>query len=157
MPRGKKYELNKLDETLAALSQVTTKPKSTINLKEIIRKLKPQIKRLRGCDYSWGEIRQLLKQQGIELAENTLKDYLKTPRRSNKKPQSPAKLVTAQRETGKGMTAEKKDDKLLQVQNENRQQNQTEPPKKPEERIAKSLVPKPVTSEYTPIKLRMKS
>lgn len=157
MPRGKKYELNKLDEILAALGQVTPKPKSTMNLKELIRGLKPKIKCLRRWNYSWVEIVQVLKQQQIEVTEETLKDYLKTTRRSNKKPQSPAKVVTAQKESVKGKTAEKKDDKLFQVQIENSEQNQTEQPKQPEERSTESSVPEPNTSEYIPIKLRMKS
>lgn len=87
MAKRKKFEVDKLDETLDALNKVAPKPKTSINLRELIRGLKPKIKRLRSWKYEWHEIVALLKEQGIEIAEDTLKEYLKTPRR--KKAKSP--------------------------------------------------------------------
>ena len=81
MAKGKKFEVDKLDETLDALNKVAPKPKTSINLRELIRGLKPKIKRLRSWKYEWHEIVAFLKEQGIEIAEDTLKEYLKTPRR----------------------------------------------------------------------------
>ena len=81
MAKGKQFEVDKLDETLDALNKVAPKPKTSINLRELIRGLKPKIKRLRSWKYEWHEIVTLLKEQGIEIAEDTLKEYLKTPRR----------------------------------------------------------------------------
>ncbi len=86
MPRGKKFASDKLNETIEALDKVTPKPKNTINLRQLIRGLKPKIKRLRSWGYEWHEVVQLLQQQGIEIAEDTLKEYLKTPRRKKEKP-----------------------------------------------------------------------
>jgi hypothetical protein len=85
MAKGKKFEVDKLDETLDALNKVAPKPKTSINLRELIRGLKPKIKRLRSWKYEWHEIVALLKEQGIEIAEDTLKEYLKTPRRKTAK------------------------------------------------------------------------
>lgn len=85
MAKGKKFEVDKLDETLDALNKVAPKPKTSINLRELIRGLKPKIKRLRSWKYEWHEIVTLLKEQGIEIAEDTLKEYLKTPRRKTVK------------------------------------------------------------------------
>jgi hypothetical protein len=86
VPRGKKFASDKLNETIEALDKVTPKPKNTINLRQLIRGLKPKIKRLRSWGYEWHEVVQLLQQQGIEIAEDTLKEYLKTPRRKKEKP-----------------------------------------------------------------------
>ena len=86
VPRGKKFEAGKLGETLEALDSVTPKPKESINLKELVKGLKPKIKRLRAWDYSWAEIVELLGQQKIEISEDTLKEYMKTPRRKKDKP-----------------------------------------------------------------------
>lgn len=85
MPRGKKFASDKLTETIEALDKVTPKPKTTINLRQLIRGLKPKIKRLRSWGYEWHEVVQLLQQQGIEIAEDTLKEYLKTPRRKKER------------------------------------------------------------------------
>ena len=85
MAKRKKFEVDKLDETLDALNKVAPKPKTSINLRELIRGLKPKIKRLRSWKYEWHEIVALLKEQGIEIAEDTLKEYLKTPRRKTAK------------------------------------------------------------------------
>ena len=85
MAKGKKFEVDKLDETLDALNKVAPKPKISINLRELIKGLKPKIKRLRSWKYEWHEIVALLKEQGIEIAEDTLKEYLKTPRRKTAK------------------------------------------------------------------------
>jgi len=85
MAKGKQFKVDKLDETLDALNKVAPKPKTSINLRELIRGLKPKIKRLRSWKYDWAEIVELLKEQGIEIAEDTLKEYLKTPRRKTAK------------------------------------------------------------------------
>ena len=85
MAKRKKFEVDKLDETLDALNKVAPKPKTSINLRELIKGLKPKIKRLRSWKYEWHEIVALLKEQGIEIAEDTLKEYLKTPRRKTAK------------------------------------------------------------------------
>lgn len=94
MAKGKKFEVDKLDETLNALNKVTSKPKTSINLRELIRGLKPKIKRLRSWKYDWAEIVELLKEQGIEIAEDTLKEYLKTPRRKTAKSTTEKALVS---------------------------------------------------------------
>ncbi len=94
MPRGKKFETGKLNETLSALNSVTPKPKDSLNLKQLIKGLKPKIKRLRSWNYSWAEITELLGQQGITISEDTLKEYMKTPRRKNKK-EKPATQETS--------------------------------------------------------------
>lgn len=102
MPRGKKFATGKLDETLEALNKVAPKPKTSINLRELIRGLKPKIKRLRSQGYEWHEIVQLLKEQGIEIASDTLKEYLKTPRRRKVKPATEEPLSEGLEDSKKG-------------------------------------------------------
>ncbi len=156
MARGKKFETNKLDETLAALSQVTPKPKNTIKLKELIRGLKPRIKRLRSWDYSWVEIVELLKKQGIEIAEDTLKDYLKTTRRSPKKTQSAAALLPAADQLENRQRWEKKDNDRRQIQMNNLQLVPANEVKLPEEKLTNSPMTEPEPNDYSPIKLTMR-
>jgi hypothetical protein len=67
MAKGKKFEVDKLDETLDALNKVAPKPKTSINLRELIRGLKPKIKRLRSWKYEWHEIVALLKSRVLKL------------------------------------------------------------------------------------------
>lgn len=172
MARGKKFETNKLDETLEALGQVAPKPKTTIKLKELVRGLKPKIKRLRNGGYSWAEIVELLKEQGVEITEGTLKDYIKTPRRKHKaieqtepnkllednkigieletkKEQSkPSKLAELQPELVQVTLQTSKDDKIELVETSKINQNK--------EILTKSPKTKLEPSDYTPIKLTMR-
>ena len=101
MAKGKQFEVDKLDETLDALNKVTPKPKTSINLRELIRGLKPKIKRLRSWKYEWHEIVALLKEQGIEIAEDTLKEYLKTPRRKTAKSPTQKALLSETNDNSK--------------------------------------------------------
>ncbi len=172
MPRGKKFETNKLDETLEALGQVAPKPKTTIKLKELIRGLKPKIKRLRSWGYSWAEIVELLKQEKIEIGEGTLKDYMKTSRRKpkdskqvegkklpedikvglnlemNKDQKELTKVTESSSESAQVSLPVNKDDKIEPVETDSLNQNK--------EIAAKSTKNKSEPSDYTPIKITMR-
>lgn len=174
MPRGKSFETNKLDETLEALGQVAPKPKTSIKLKELIRGLKPKIKRLRSWGYSWAEIVELLKQEKIEITEDTLKNYIKTPRRKpkaikqidpnklpednnigiepeTKKDQSkPSNLTESQPELMQVSLQTSKDDKIEPGETGKANQNKEAPT------TSKSPKTKPEPKDYTPIKITMR-
>src|SRR4028118_502086 len=108
MAKGKKFEIDKLDETLDALNKVAPKPKISINLRELIKGLKPKIKRLRSWKYEWHEIVALLKEQGIEIAEDTLKEYLKTPRRKTAKSPTEKALLSETNDNSKNEQPDRK-------------------------------------------------
>lgn len=114
MAKGKKFEVDKLDETLDALNKVAPKPKTSINLRELIRGLKPKIKRLRSWKYEWHEIVALLKEQGIEIAEDTLKEYLKTPRRKPAKSLTEKALLSETNDNSKNEQATNNDELKLE-------------------------------------------
>lgn len=124
MAKGKKFEVDKLDETLDALNKVAPKPKTSINLRELIRGLKPKIKRLRSWKYEWHEIVALLKEQGIEIAEDTLKEYLKTPRRRTAKVSQEKVLLSRTNDDNKNKQATNNNELKLEPKSESIEQQE---------------------------------
>lgn len=148
MPRGKKFTTGKVDETLEALDKVTPKPKTVINLKELIKELKPKIKRLRSWGYEWHEIVGLLNQQGIEIAEDTLKQYLITPRRKLNKPATKKTSLLESNNSKKDKQVRNKDNELKQVG--------TDKLNKDDEELTAITEPESESDSYQPIKLTMR-
>ena len=126
MAKGKKFEIDKLDETLDALNKVTPKPKTSINLRELIRGLKPKIKRLRSWKYEWHEIVALLKEQGIEIAEDTLKEYLKTPRRKIAKSPTEKALLSETNDNSKNKQATNEDELKVKPKSESAEKQESQ-------------------------------
>lgn len=125
MTKGKKFEVDKLDETLDALNKVAPKPKTSINLRELIRGLKPKIKRLRSWKYEWHEIVALLKEQGIEIAEDTLKEYLKTPRRKIAKSPTEKALLSEINDNSKNKQATNEDELKVKPKSESAEKQES--------------------------------
>lgn len=163
MPRGKKFTTGKVDETLEALNQVTPKQKTAINLKELIKRLKPKIKRLRSWGYEWHEIVVLLKQQGIEIAEDTLKQYLTTPRHKPEKSATKKSSPLDSDNSKKGKQVSKADNDLKQVEtnkltedDEELKQVRADQLNQDDEELTTSTEPESELGSYQPIKLTMR-
>ena len=120
------YMVDKLDETLDALNKVAPKPKTSINLRELIRGLKPKIKRLRSWKYEWHEIVALLKEQGIEIAEDTLKEYLKTPRRKTAKVSQEKVLLAETNDDNKNEQATNDNELKLEQKSESAEKQESQ-------------------------------
>ena len=70
-----------IDE-IAAHLQTQPKKEKGATTREAVGRLRPHILRLRSDGYAWDEILAMLRQKGVSLTLNTLRDYLK-PRGSN--------------------------------------------------------------------------
>ena len=160
MPQSRKFESGKLLSALEALDKTAPKPKETINLRELIKGLKPKIKRLRSWNYSWAEIVELLKQQQIEISENTLKEYVKTPRRQKDKLATKETVEPSQPKNNRRVRSE--DDKVEQEKATGLNESKEKPQQvavallEEQKELPKSIKPESEPSDYKPMKLTMR-
>ncbi|MEP0913260.1 hypothetical protein NDI45_20320 [Leptolyngbya sp. GB1-A1] len=87
-----------LDADLKALA---AKPKR-IPLRDLVRDLSPQIEAARKAGYSLAEIIEIFKKREVDIAENTLKIYMRDPKPRTAKPQGAETTHTKSRKKGQG-------------------------------------------------------